>query len=227
MAKHEAWELELVPLMQVDDLLDVFEVEGHTLAGVPQREGEEASDAQNKVTSRDPATKSDPEAPIIDMAVRKATQSRVQIRSYPMDARGASRCLREATFLRKSALNTDTAPPQFRRALSHFIHPLGVWTSSNSTYLHVRTPTHTASSSKRCCRKSKFALEELPRPKNVFCPLLALARTQNGRTKRRLWSPRTIYNHTQGGTDIRDFLSFFFVASLRGAYFFFLRCAYG
>lgn len=138
MAKPEDWELQLVPLIQTVDLLDVFEIEGSTLAGVSQREDAEGSVAQNKEGVRDDATKSGPEAPIIDMAVRKATLEKVQIRSYPMEARGAVRCLREAIFLRKNGLTAETAPPQFWRGLSHFIAPLGIWTSDKTSHLHVR-----------------------------------------------------------------------------------------
>lgn len=142
MAKHEAWELELAPLMQMDDLLDVYDIEGSSLAGVPQRDGEGTSASQVRDALRDAATKSDPEAPFIDMAVRKATHERVQIRSYPVDAQGAARCLREAIFLRKNGLTLETAPSQFRRALSHFIQPIGVWTSDKSSHLHVRLPDY-------------------------------------------------------------------------------------
>ena len=142
MAKPEDWELQLVPLIQTVDLLDVFEIQGSTLAGVSQREGVEGSVSQGNGGARDSSTKGEPDGPIIDMAVRKATHERVQIRSYPMEARGAVRCLREAIFLRKNGLTMETAPPQFRRALSHFIAPLGIWTSDKTSHLHVRLPEY-------------------------------------------------------------------------------------
>lgn len=140
MAKHEDWELQLAPLVSTSDLLDVFDIEGSVLAGVKLRSGAQVPVSRGKSES---VTQAAVEASYIDVASRKGAKEHIEVRSYPMDAIGARKCLREAVILRRTALCAEPPLPQFRRGLSHLITPLGIWTTEKTSFLHVRQRSYT------------------------------------------------------------------------------------
>lgn len=138
MSSAASWELQLAPLINTADLLTEFEPDNAVLAGFKLQHGAVSQSGRGNILNPQSSQTSPSSTLYEDKATRKINKERVTIYSYPMDADGASRCLREATFLKRPQLWSEPTSLVNQRRLSHIVTPLGVWTTAETSYLHVR-----------------------------------------------------------------------------------------
>lgn len=139
MAQTQNWELQLAALVNTSDLLNFFEPENGILAGIKLKTTQQTQAHRTKFGATDSAVTLTAEVLHRDRAVRKNTKEAVEIFSYPMDASGAKRCMREAVLLKRAAMAADQNSPSIRRGLRHLIAPIGIWTTQETSFLHVRS----------------------------------------------------------------------------------------
>lgn len=138
MSHPENWELQLAPLINTADLLSVFEPDNGVLAGITMKSAHSSPQPRSSRTSNESATALLPDAVYRNGATNKATKDRVEIISYPMNGAGAKKCLREAVMLKRPSLCAEHQTSATRRGLQHIISPLGIWTTAETSLLHVR-----------------------------------------------------------------------------------------
>ena len=159
----------MAPLIRTADLLSVFEPDNGVLAGITLKSAHGPAQKRSSRAANDSATASPPEAVYRNGAINKATQDRVEILSYPMNGIGARKCLREAVLLKRPSLCAEHQPPAIRRGLQHLISPLGIWTTAETSFLHVREARYLTAQkgASNICRAEAKSWSSLP--SLVFC----------------------------------------------------------